>query len=58
LTTILPDPPNAKAGMAMLARQCDACSGLPFQVRANRLFKIMKAMFPGWRPRGRAWNRR
>ena len=50
--------PRGKPGAAMLGRQCDTCSALPWQTRMHRLTKLFKLMFAGWRPTRPGWNAR
>jgi len=58
-TLSLPDkkPRKREKQQMMIAPLCDACDGLPMLVRWNRIIKLMKAIRPGWHPRGAAWGR-
>ena len=57
VTAILPDNPKQAPGMSLLARQCDKCGELPYQVNLNRVTKILKRMWPGYHWIGKTWNR-
>jgi hypothetical protein len=59
-TLSLPDkkPQKGEQPQMMIAPICDACDRLPALVRWNRIFKLMKALRPGWHPRGPAWGGR
>ncbi|HLY44342.1 MAG TPA: hypothetical protein VKQ73_02080 [Stellaceae bacterium] len=50
-------PDGRQPGRAILAPQCAACAGLPGQVRMHRLTRILRAMWPNWRPTMPAWGR-
>ena len=58
-TLSLPDkkPRKGEKQQMMIAPICAACDGLPTLVRSNRIIKLMKALRPGWHPRGPAWGR-
>jgi len=44
---IVPDP-GASELLALIGRQCVECNSLTWQVRAHKLIKLFKAMYPGW----------
>jgi hypothetical protein len=58
-TLSLPDkkPPKGETQQMIIAPLCDECDGLPALVRWNRIIKLMKALRPGWHPRGPVWGR-
>jgi hypothetical protein len=56
VSIILPDLRHAREGLAMLGRECDPCSLQPSQVRMHKTFKLLKAMFPGFRVSKQGWN--
>ena len=58
VTAILPDNPKQAPVISMLARQCDKCGELPYQVNLNRVTKILKRMWPGYHWTGKTWNRK
>jgi hypothetical protein len=53
---ILPDPPNARKGFAMLGRTCAECSALPYVWQLRRIIKIMRALYPNWHRRRAGWR--